>query len=688
MKEMNCVVIILLVELHMTAAIYGQEIPAAAEQQLENIAAAADAETEDDSYQQELEQFRKNPLDLNTADEAELKVLRIISDLQIQQFVSYRNLFGKLISIYELQAIPAWDLVTIKKLVPFISISSVINAREDFGRRIRNGEHSLLIRLSQVLEPSKGFVGSGESRYLGSPQKMFFRYRYKYKNLLQWGLTADKDAGEQFFRGAQKSGFDFYSMHLFMGKAGIVHALALGDYTVNVGQGLIQWQSLAFKKGSGTMAIKRQSAVLHPYNSAGEFNFYRGAAITIRKKHFEATTFVSFRKLNANVIEDSIANRKFVTSLLSSGYNRTASEIADRKSLQQFSFGGNITYSSNHLHLGINSIFHHFSIPIRKSPEPYNKYSIVGDRWNNISLDYSYTFRNLHFFGETAVDKNFHKAYLNGLLISADQRVDLSLLYRNIEKEYQALNGNAFTENSVPTNERGMYGGISIRPRADWQIDAYADIYSFPGIKFRVDAPSDGRDYCAQLTWQPNKRVEIYTRYRSEIKQANQVDDLGGQHPLHPTNYIIQLPREDWRIQFTYKLSTSVTLRNREELLHYDRGGDSEERGFLAFFDILYRPLMRPYSGGLRLQYMETGGYNSRIYAYENDVLYSYSIPAFYDKGYHYYVNANYDFSKRFSVWLHWSQTLYNSKRSIGSGLDEIDSNHRSELKMEGRFIL
>jgi hypothetical protein len=61
--------------------------------------------------------------------------------------------------------------------------------------------------------------------------------------------------------------------------------LALGDYTVNLGQGLIQWQGLAFGKSAEVTSIKRQSAVLQPYRSAGEFYFYRGAGITLQKKH-------------------------------------------------------------------------------------------------------------------------------------------------------------------------------------------------------------------------------------------------------------------------------------------------------------------------------------------------------------------------------------------------------------------
>ena len=70
------------------------------------------------------------------------------------------------------------------------------------------------------------------------------------------------------------------------------------------------------------------------------------------------------------------------------------------------------------------------------------------------------------------------------------------------------------------------------------------------------------------------------------------------------------------------------------------------QKGFLAFSDCIVKPMMKRYSGGIRLQYFETDDYNSRIYAYENDLLYSFSIPVFYDKGFRYYLNFNYGLTK------------------------------------------
>ncbi|MGB4931593.1 MAG: hypothetical protein WBP43_16560, partial [Chitinophagales bacterium] len=66
--------------------------------------------------------------------------------------------------------------------------------------------------------------------------------------------------------------------------------------------------------------------------------------------------------------------------------------------------------------------------------------------------------------------------------------------------------------------------------------------------------------------------------------------------------------------------------------------------------------------------------------------LYSFSIPVFYDKGLRYYVNINYDVNKKMTLWIKWGQTLYKNKNLIGSGLDEIKGNTKSEAKLQVQY--
>lgn len=654
------------------------------EQQLEAITEnSEDNETEDDSFIQSMRQFLKHPINLSTANLATLQELSMFSAIQIQQLISYRNRLGSFISIYELQAIPSFDIRLIEKIRPYVTVSNLLNSREDMGKRMSDGTHTLLTRLTQVIEKSKGYLiapGSQNNFYPGSNQKILVRYQYQYKNLLQYGILGEKDAGENLFKGAQKKGFDFYSAHFFVRNRGIIRSLAIGDFTVNLGQGLTQWQSLAFKKSSEVINNKRQLAVLRPYHSAGEINFHRGVGITIAKNKIEATSFLSYKKVDANIIYDSVGKADFISSFQNSGLHRTSSELNDKGAQRQFIVGGNVAYTSNRLHVGLNGVHYQFALPIKKPSDPYNLYSLAGNELGNYSLDYSFGYRNSHFFGEAAFTNSFDKAFINGLIISVDPKVDLSILYRNISKSYQSLYTNAFSENSFPTNEKGSYLGISTRPAVAWRVDAYADFYQFPWLKYQVDAPSIGKDYLLQVIYKPNKQLEMYIRYRTESKFKNfNPDDL----ILSP---VMSVHRQNIRSQINFKINSIITFRNRVEMVWFAIRPSDTQTGFLAFSDCIVKPMMKRYSGGIRLQYFETDDYNCRIYAFENDLLYSFSIPVFYDKGFRYYLNFNYGLTKNTTLWLRWSQTIYKDKSSIGTGLDEISGNKKSEIKMQWQF--
>ncbi|MEO8819558.1 MAG: helix-hairpin-helix domain-containing protein, partial [Ginsengibacter sp.] len=671
--------------LAMPGDVKSQEIPGEPpemiQEQLENLTAENDdEETEDDSYLQEIHHFLKQPINLNYAGAGVLERLKLLSPIQIENLLSYRKLLGNFLSIYELQAIPTWDLDVINRIRPYITVDQKTPVFQSVQKRLHNGERSLLIRTQQVLEKSKGYLLDSDSvknYYPGSPQKILLRYKYRSGNLLQYGVTAEKDAGEQFFKGAQKTGFDFYSAHFFIRKLGIIKSLALGDFAVNMGQGLTQWQSLAFNKGGSIINAVRQSEVLQPYNSAGEINFSRGAGITLQKKNWETTAFISYRKLDGGFNVDTLNYEDYVSSLQTSGYHRTSNEIGGKSVQGAFNFGGNISYSAEKFHLGMNAVHYDFEHTIIKADYLYNRYALSGRHSGNYSLDYNFTQNNMYFFGELATDEDLNKAVISGLLINTDSKVSMSFLYRNISKAYQSLYGNAFTESTHPTNESGFYSGITVTPSDFLRIDGYADFYHFPWLKYRTDAPTSGNDYMIQFTFRPNKQVELTSRFQYQNKPINyNPDDLY----LNP---VVGRPKQGLRTQFNYKISKEITLRSRVELSWFDKHGKDPQNGFLIFTDVIYKPFSKPFSGNIRLSYFETGGYDSRIYSFENDILYGYSIPVFFGKGYRYYLNGRYKVNKKLSLWGRFAQTIYSGQNEMGSGLDLIKRNRKSEIKLE-----
>ncbi len=655
-----------------------QELPTVTQEQLEDIAQNPETEPEDDNFIVELEQYRKRPMDLNLAGSDELRTFTFLSEIQIGSLIRYRELMGQLVSIYELQAVPGWDMATIRKILPYIAVNNSVSLKKDLLSGSKRGEHQLMLRVSSVLEKTRA---AKESIYPGSPFRIFFRYRFKYKNSLQWGITGDKDAGETFFGKMQPKGFDFYSAHFFVRNRGILESFVVGDYTVNLGQGLIHWQGMAFGKSAELNSSKRQGAVIRPYSSAGEYNFMRGAAISFRKRYWRATALFSLRKMDANDYPDTISQESAFSSILTSGFHRTIEELKKKSNLGLMSAGGNLSFKKSKWHAGINVMFYKFSHSFEKRDEPYNLYSIHGRKWWILSVDHGYTTKNLHLFGEFAIDRKFNRAFIEGLMMSVHPDVDLALLLRVIEPGYQSLFGNAFTENGLPSNENGIYAGVVIRPVTGLRTDIYSDLYHFPWLKYRTDAPSSGSDYFIQLSYVPDRRSSVLMRFRVKNKHSN----IGNEQGV--TEAQARQTAINWRMQGNMTISTGISVRARAEINWFNKEGYEKQEGFLLFTDLLYKPMGKPFGLVARVSMFETGGYDSRIYAYENNVLYGYSIPAFSGKGFRYYINFDYDLGGALTCWLRWGQTIYSEISSIGSGWDEIEGRRKSEWTVQMRWV-
>lgn len=657
--------------------LFSQELPASQEQPLENITEAA--ETEDDQWLVDLEDFRRHRLDINRADATDWQQLRLVNDYQIRQLQLYIERLGPLLHVHELQAVPGWSPDLVRQLLPFMRAGINENITETIRRNRHADEHMLLFRMSQTLEKARGFLSNGTAPvYPGSPQRILLRYRYRLGRLGQLGFLGDKDAGEPFFRRPGTTGFDFHSFHAWWRPGRMVQAVALGDYTISLGQGLVHWQGLAFRKSAETAAIKRQGAPLRPYQSPGEAGFHRGAAVWLRHRRWEWLAFVSRQRISANTAMDSSGT--VITSFLTSGLHRSAAEREDRNRVRQTAAGVQVGYRGGRGQIGLHTVYHLFSLPVLKQPEPYNRFALAGSRWLNAGIHYSYTWRNLHFFGESAVDGQGDPAFVHGVLWSLSTRVDAALLHRHLSPRYQSVQGQAFTESTRPSNEQGFYAGLVIRPFPGWRLDAYADSYRFPWLRFQTDAPGGGHDWLLQLTRSPLRGVEWQVRLRTERRPVNT-----GEGPMAVLGWE---SRHHGRVQVQTRAGGSFILRMRADWVFYEREGHFPEQGMAGFSELLYRPVMKPFQGSVRLHYFDTEGYNSRVYAYEQDVAFSYSIPAFFDRGWRYYFNFQYKCGRHWTFWLRWAQTFYPEKKNLGSGWDEIAGGRRSEWRFQGRLVL
>jgi hypothetical protein len=644
-----------------------QDLPPQLQQQMEELADANEVENLEDDHQiQQLQYYKKHPLNINRASGEELKALYFLNELQVYHILKYRQLLGNFISIQELQAVPYLDLFTIKKMLPFISLKPDLKAGQQLWSGFKSGAHQIIFRWSSTLEKSRGFDKDLPVHFKGDRNHLLIQHRYQWGSKILYGMLGEKDAGEPF--PTQKpGGFDFYSAHLFMRDVGKFKAIAIGDFTVNLGQGLLHWQSLAFGKGTQVMNFKRQSAVLAPYRSAGEYNFLRGIGMTYGSNRYVITAFASYRNLSANFDDGT----ESFGSVLTSGYHRTATEIEGKHALALFTTGGNFQLRNKHYNIGINTVHQQFSGNLSKRPLPYNFLLPSGNRFSFLSLDWSATLNNMHVFGEVAMNDSRRQALTSGLYMSVDPRVELGFLIRTISPHYYSLTGNAFMENSSVNNENGFFMGCNIRPVKGLTITASFDRFHFPWLKFRVDAPSNGNEYLVFLEYVPTKTTSFSVLYKVKEKPLNSGGDA--------FNAPVPVKKQSLRMHFSSQLNKLLHLRGRVEWVRWQE--KLVEEGFSVYLESILK-IFKIHSS-LRLQFFETDGYNSRIYNFENDVLNSNSLYAAFDKGFRYYINLRYEPFSHLGIQVRFAQSLFKDKNIISSGVNSIQGNQKSDIRVQ-----
>lgn len=649
-----------------------------------------------------LESFASSPLNLNNATVSDLEDLFLLNQYQIQEFFLYKKKVGDLISIYELQAIPGFDLKTIQAISSFVRVSGEGNFQKSIPSMFKESKRVLISKWIRPLQKEAGYTiqeGDEVPDYEGSPDRLLFRMRGRFGNKLSYGFTAEKDDGESFFRKSNPQGFDFYSAHIYLRDySERVKDLALGDFSVSMGQGLIAYSGFAGRKGADVLNINRKRRPLRQFASLNEILFFRGAGATISlTDKLNLTAFGSYRKVDGNIFENDSTAIDFeefeilTSSLLTSGYHATQNEIEDEKTIGLLQTGGKLEYKTDTWYVALNSIYHRLDKPLNRSDRPYNRFAFRGDKLLNVSSDYGFLIQNFKFFGETAMSDNGSIASVNGLYIGLDRRASMTVMYRHMPADFHALNNRPFAETSQGANENGLYLGLKLDLNKNWDWRFYFDAWKHPWLRFTADAPSKGVEYFSRITYKRKRRMEVYFQVRNEIKETNAPDNET------PIDFLVDQHRTNVRFHISNKLSKQFELRTRAEWSFFDVEVEPLRKGYLLYQDLIFRPAELPFSLSTRFAIFDTDNYDARIYAYENDLLYTFSIPAFSGKGTRFYTNIRYRPHRRWTIEARYERTFlqggdvfaegrFVTTEGFGSGSTFIEGNVRSAFEMQVQY--
>ncbi|PWG81718.1 ComEA family DNA-binding protein [Pararcticibacter amylolyticus] len=645
------------------------------ETELEEITESVPAQEEDFDYSELTERlafYRKHPLNLNTATREELQAFVFLNPVQIADFLNYRGAAGKLIEVQEIQTVPSFDSETVRKLLPFVMVSRGSGLKiNDLKRK---SESSLILNWGELLQKPKGYFPSDTGKrsfYTGSRSHLLTRYRYHYDKNLFAAFTLEKDAGERFFsKGTVVP--DFWSGTISIKGEGWIKKFVAGDYSLQFGQGLCLWTGLSFGKGAAIASLARQYSGLKPYTSANESLFFRGVSSSVAFGKVLVTPFLSYRKLDAH--QDSSFSGAGVTSLSQSGLHRSESEIKNHNSITGMVYGSNIEYTGDALRFGGVLYRTGFDKPFLPGKYLYNKFDFSGKSVTNSSVYYNYNWENVYFFGEAAHSLGEGFAVVNGAMAALSRQVSVVLLYRSYSRNFYSFFSQGISESTSGTPEKGFYSGLTITPNSKTEISLYADFFNFPWLRFGVDGPSRGYDLFAQFTYSPAKNLKLTLRYKNKDRPENDDED-------QTVHYVQSAKRESVRAELEY-VKGAFRFRNRVEALYF-RKDKLLDKGFMLYQDIICKPLRKRISASMRYAIFDTDSYNSAVYAFENNLLYTYSVSGYQNSGTRFYLNAKYRISRNTDLSARYSVTSYINMDAVGSGPDQVAGRKKSDINMQ-----
>ena len=653
---------------------------------LEDIFTPQDGDIDYEEQYEILSQWYAQPINLNEATAEDLQQLYVLSERQINNLLRHRELYGDFLTLNELLYIPAWDRETIFKILPFVVAEPKPERRLTWSERLADADQLLIGRHETTLERKEGYLRADTldkdrdlSYYAGSPHKLYTRWRMSWRNDFSVGITAEKDAGELWGwqPGSGRYGMDYYAAHAQLENRGWLRQLTVGDYRVQAGQGLLLGSGFGVGKGAEPVrTVARTQHTVRPHTAATETGFFRGVAATVdlpaAQHHLELTTFASSQRQDARV--DSTTAR--FAAIQTTGLHRIASERSAQNQLGERTLGANLLFrdASRRWQAGLTYVGTHFSQAWQRDDQLRNRHEFAGQVNQAVGAFANYRVHPVHAFGEVARTSSGGVGAVVGTTIHLSSMAEMAVLLRHYSPNFHSFYGNAFSEGTRSINEQGLYWGLKLQPWKRLTIATYYDRFRFPWLRYRVDAPSEGYEFFTRLSYPLNARTETWLQYRQESKAVNvELDSLA-------TRWVLPGVKRSLGWHLTHHLSERVRLRTRVQSSTYTLNGETTQ-GFTVAQDASVT--LGRWKADARFALFNTEDFTNRQYVYENDVLYAFAIPAYSGSGVRNYLVLRYKASRHVSLWTKIARTNYYDRDEVGTGLETIAGNKKTDVKFQ-----
>ncbi len=609
-------------------------------------------------------------VDLNKLTHETLQQFSFLNSGDVQSILTYKARQKFFINVLELQQCD----ISLEKAKTLACFTNVTNAQEENTES--NVNHSITLTYKRVIDD---FTDQSKS-FNGNLWGTVFRYRGTYLNNIHLSYTGEKDPGEKMFSKSNKV-YDFNSLSLRITKHRYFNELIIGDYALNFGEGLTQGGGLSLGKSSLVMRTLRSGKSVRPYHSVTENNFQRGVCLSKNFRALNATIWYSRNKEDATIDTSTNDDKlKRYSSFQFTGLHRTSKEIQNKNSIPVGQMGVNLTMNSTKFRVGLTGAFTSIKGIRVIEPSEYKPYLFVDSRFMKIGINYKATIKNTLLYGETTIGSNNSAATIMGGLISLNKSVSVAIHHRRLSPQFIPNYTNAFTEYSTGNNEVGTYLGLELSHSRSWTIRTYMDFYRRPEISFNTISPTNGTDYIFEIRHTPSKKLVLYFRLKNEAKDKPIAEQNG--QKIWVKDRLLRS-----RFHFQYEIDRNTSIRTRFEISDYKKGL-TQTSGDLLYQDLVYKMKRRNISFKMRLAIANIQDFENRIYTYENDMAFSYSLPFYSENKVRAYGLIHFRTRKHLEYWFRFAIDNKSAPRSFTTEVKSVSSPSRTEVKFQVRYQL
>lgn len=638
-------------------------------QTLDDYENEEDAQDIEMSYE-EFAELAENKIDINTASREDLLRLPFLSSQQVMDIMEYLYHYGSIKSNAELLMIPSIDYKTSQLLSQCITITY----NDEQGKKFpslsyiaKYGKNTILSSFHIPLYQRKG----DKNGYLGYKYKHWTRYEFTCGKWVKAGVMLSQDAGEPFFAGKNKWGYDYVSPYLQVRNLGNLKNVVIGRYRARFGMGLIINNSFSLGKQASLASIGRVSQGLYAHSSRQEGNYLQGIGSTIGiTRGLELSAFMSYRKIDATIN----AEDNSITTILKSGYHRSVSEMLRRRNAAQSLMGANVNYQSHGFHIGLTGYHTAFDKPLHPdTAKLYKRISPWGKQFWNIGADYGYLSNRISINGEIATNDNRGIATINNINLAVNSQLSVVAIQRYYSYRYYSLMASSFSEGRAVQNESGLFFGFSYKASSRLSLSNYFDWAYFAWPKYLTTGSSRTFDTQQTATWS-NKRLEITARYRLKTWNKDTKDANGN-------NYLGRITQHRIRLRLQNK-DAALFLSTQADINIFCQ--DNTSSGYMISQQVgIRKPTFQIYA---LVAYFHTDDYNSRVYTYERSTLYNMSFHMLYGHGIRGGATARIDILPHLMAMAKIGCTYHIDKKQIGSGLQTIYTHCPTDIDLQLRW--